>query len=106
MYVPLIVRALKLLLFESVFPVPDSVIVPALAVKVYALRVNDPPTDIVPPAIENVPPDWLKSLVTVVVLVDTANVPPDSVNTPVTAVAFARALYTPLIVSPALAVTL
>ena len=54
----------------------------------------------------NVLPDWLKSLVTVVALVDTANVPPDSVNTPVTAVAFARALYTPLIVSPALAVTL
>ena len=105
-YVPLIVRAAKLLVFDSVIPVPDRVIVPPLAVKVPAVRENEPPTDIVPVVIENVPFVWLNAPVTVVALVDTVNVPPDSVSTPVTPVVFARALYVPLIVSPALAVTL
>ena len=106
MYVPLTVRALKLLVFVRVFVVPDSVIVPPLAVNVPALRANDPPTDIVPVVIENVPFVWLKSLLTVVALVDAVNVPPDTVSTPVTAVVFARPLYVPLFVRPALAVTL
>ena len=89
MYVPLIVRALKLLVFDSVFVVPDRVIVPPLAVNVPPERVNDPPTVIVPPVIENVPLFRLKFLVVaappLIVMAIPApreTVPPETVSEP------------------------